>query len=90
MSLTFKLKNIFPILVNIKFPIKVIRVSSSLPQFFSYLVPKTKSKFSLLILLIILFNSRGLNEPSALNIQKYFVLTDLIPSIKASPYPLFL
>ena len=68
-----------------KLPIKVIIVSSSLPQFFSYLVPKTKSASFLWICSSIFINSFGLNDPSALNIQNNSVSVEFIPVINASP-----
>jgi len=53
------------------------------------LIKKIISKDLFWINFIILDNSFGSNDPSALNIQKYLVLTSLIPWTIASPYPLF-
>ena len=51
-----------------------------------YYLHKIGNKF-ITLLFNILFSSTGLNEPSALNIQKYSVFTLLIPSISAFPNP---
>ena len=75
----------FPIFVNIKLPKNVIIVSSSLLQFFSYLDAKTKSELLFINMLYILVSSLGLNDPSALNIQKNFVSTLLFLPINAAP-----
>ena len=57
----------------------------TLITFFLYLDANNNSKELFFILLYIPSNSCGSNEPSALNIEKYFVLTFCIPSIIASP-----
>ena len=64
-------------------------VSSSLDAPGMYREPKTKSVELSFNKLCIIFNSLDKNDPSALNIQKYSVFTLFIPSISASPYPLF-
>ena len=86
----FKEKNKFPILVKKKLPINVIKLSSSLPPFgFSYLLANKKSKLLFFTFSNILNKYEGFMEPSALITQKKVVLTELIPSIKAEPYPIF-
>ena len=69
-----KEKNILPINVNILLPNKVTIVSSSLNPFFSYLEPKTISELSVSIFFNIRSISLTSKDPSALNMQKYFVL----------------
>ena len=62
-------KNIFPILVKIKFPNFVSIVSSSLPPLDKYREAKTKSKLFSQVYSIC-FKYLGSNEPSALKIQR--------------------
>ncbi|MDC0516159.1 hypothetical protein OAN70_02040 [Candidatus Pelagibacter sp.] len=60
-------------------------VSSSLVAFFSYLEPNIICPSLSFNELHIPEISIGLKDPSALKIQKYSVLTLLIPKINASP-----
>ena len=76
------LKNNLPKNVNILLPIKVNRVSSSLPPLFRYLDPKTKLNPNITFLSI-KFKYFGWKDPSALKIQTYLVFVLFIPSIIA-------